>query len=498
MAILRSRGPLLGVLLMQTVLTLGLANSAPADEAAHLYGGHRLLDHFAGGLPLDDDYDARLAGLPYLHPLLAAWIDGAGGLAAARALGLLCTLAATWLVHATAARLFEERAAFFAAALLGLSAPVLCAGNLATSTAPALALLAASLHCAVRSADRESASAAAPVLAFLAIATAYPSWLFVLPVAAAEAALAARQLGPRRAVRRGALFLLQTAVPTACVLFLTALYDGNSVLRGIAGALARDGEESAAQVAALAVDCTGAVLLLALVGAVLYTRGADPEHGRPTGVRALLGAALTGGALLTPLTALWRHSAESLETSSVFGLLLAAPAAGLLLARISHHGTRSAAAAVALLAATAGTAGWVSQQLFTRWPDTRPVMAYLQPQAGPAETILTGNAAVPRYYLYPAPAHTAVVSTSAAPPYRTPSGRPPTSADSWRQTVEDHRFTRIVLGGGFPDQDRRLAALLTPNGYRRTRTFPFHSTACSSVPFAFPETSGTFTVWERS
>ncbi|MEV6212848.1 glycosyltransferase family 39 protein [Kitasatospora sp. NPDC051914] len=483
---------------MQAVLTLGLANSAPEDEAAHLYGGHRLLDHFSAGLPLNDDYDARLAGLPYLHPLLAAWIDGAGGLTAARALGLLCTLTATWLLHSTVARLLEERAAFFAAALLGLSAPVLCAGNLATPTAPALALLAASFHCSVRSADRESASAAAPVLAFLAIALAYQSWLFALPLAAAEAALAARLLGPRRAVRRGALFLVQTAVPTAGVLFLTALYDGNSVLRGIAGTLTRSGDESAAQIAARAVDCAGAVLLLALVGTVLYARGADPGHGRSPAVRALLGAALTGGPFLALLTALWRHSAESLETSSAFGLLLAAPAAGLLLARTSQRGARSAAAAVALLAATAATAGWVSQQLFTRWPDTRPVMAYLQPQTGPAETILTDTAAVPRYYLYPAPAHTAVISTAAVPPPPAPDGQPPTSADSCRQAIEDHRFTRIVLGGGSPDQDRRLAALLAPNGYRPTRTFPFRNTAYSTVPFAFPRATGTFTVWERT
>ncbi|MFD9123986.1 hypothetical protein [Kitasatospora sp. NPDC059571] len=495
---LRTRAPLLGVLLLQAVLTVGLARSAQSAEAASLYGGHRLLDDLFADRPLDDNYDAYFPGLPYLYPVAAAWIDGGGGLAAARALSLACALAATWLVHATAARLGDERCAFFAAALFGLSAPALCSGDLATPDAPALLMLAAALFCAVRSADRESASTPAPVFAFLAVVLAYPAWLFVLPVAAAETALAAPLLGVRRALRRGALFLLWTAVPVTGVLFLTGWYDRSSILSGIAGALGRGGGQSAAEVAAWAVDCTGAVTLLGLLGAVRYARTADPVHGRPDATRTALAAVLAAGALLAPLAALWHRSAGSLETRGAFGLLFAALPAGLLLGRLTRHRTRSALLAVGLLATAAATAGWVSQELVAGHPDARALTAYLRPDADPPAAILAENAVLPRYYLYPDPVHAAVVSTSYMLPYTTAAGRRLTGPAAYRQAIEDRRFTRIVFDyRESPEQNRRLAALLAPNGYRLARTFPFHDTAYSAVPFDFPSTDGAFAVWER-
>jgi hypothetical protein len=157
--------------------------------------------------------------------------------------------------------------------------------------------------------------------------------------------------------------------------------------------------------------------------------------------------------------------------------------------------------AVAALAFAATTAAWVSQQLFARWPDTRPVMAYLRPAAaaGTGQRILAETAVLPRYYLYPDAAHAEVLSTSAALPYTTAAGRQLTGEAAFRQAIADRRFDRIVLDSTrSPERSRRLTALLAPNGYRLVRTFAFRDTAYSSVPFHFPRTRGHVTVWQRS
>ncbi|GAA4996838.1 glycosyltransferase family 39 protein [Kitasatospora paranensis] len=518
MTVLRSRAPLLGVLLLQAVLTLALSNSARPDEATYLYGGHRLLDDFLDHRPLDDNYDTYFGGLPYLYPVIAAGIDGLGGLAAVRALSLLCMLTATWLVGATARRLFDERAGFFAAAVFGLSAPVLFTGNLATFDAASAALIAAALCCAVQPGDGApgpaggpdgdgGAATRAPVLAFFAVALKYATWAFVLPVIAVEAVLTAADSGRREALRRAALFLLWVAAPALGVLFLTAWYTGNGILKGILGAAGdAGGGQTTAQITAWSVDCAGVVLLLAAAGAVLHALTDDPVHRRSKPVRTALGAVLCAGALIAPLTALWLRSAASLAADCGLGLVLAAPMAGWLLARLSHGRARSAVLAVATLALAATSAAWVSQQLFARWPDSRPVMAYLRPAAdtggtgsGTGQRILAETAALPRYYLYPDAARAEILSTSAALPYTTTTGRRLTGEAAFRQAIADRRFDRIVLDSTrSPEQSRRLTALLAPNGYRLVRTFAFRDTAYSSVPFHFPRTRGHVTVWQRS
>lgn len=513
MTVLRSRAPLLGVLLLQAVLTLALGTSAHTDEATYLYGGHRLLENFLDHRPLDDNYDASFPGLPYLYPVAAAAVDGLGGLPLVRALSLLCTLTATWLVGATARRLFDDRAGFFAAAVFGLSAPVLFTGNLATFDAPAVVLLTAALHCAVQQdAGRPDGAAApdtdggaatrAPVLAFLAVALKYAAWAFVLPVVAVEAVLTTAAAGRREAARRAALFLLWVAVPALGVLFLTAWYTGNGILQGILGGVGEpDGPRTTSQITAWSVDCSGIVLLLAATGAVVHARADDPLHDRTAAVRTALGAVLAGSALIAPLTAMWLRSATSLAADCGLGLVLAAPMAGWLLARLSHRRAWSAALAVAVLAGAAGTAAWVSQELFARWPDTRPVMAYLRPATGtgPAQHILAETAALPRYYLYPDAVRADVLDTTGALAYTTARGQRLTGEAAYREAIADRHFDRIVLDcTRFPERSRRLTALLAPNGYRLVRTFPFHDTTYSSVPFAFPQVSGQVTVWQRS
>ncbi len=128
--------PLAAVLLLQAVMGLRLRNSAFQDEALYLYYGHLTLDSWLNGGELFGNPAAWFTGAPQLYPVVAALLDGVGGLQLARLFSTLCMLGATVAVYWTANTLFGRpvrvRVGTLAALVFAVSGPVLVLSHFAT------------------------------------------------------------------------------------------------------------------------------------------------------------------------------------------------------------------------------------------------------------------------------------------------------------------------------------------------------------------------------
>src|SRR5690349_13722154 len=145
--------PLLAILLLQTIVSLSLRNSAFQDEALYLYAGRQIFNQLLGGPRATEPYAQYFSGTPYLYPVIAGALDALGGLEAARLFSLGCMLWTTVAVYLVARRLFDHDSALLGAALFAVQGPVLFLGRLATYDAMCLALLALAAVLALRAAD---------------------------------------------------------------------------------------------------------------------------------------------------------------------------------------------------------------------------------------------------------------------------------------------------------------------------------------------------------
>ena len=398
-----SRGVLLLIMVLQALLTLRMSNSAYEDEGLYLYVGHLEIRHFLHGAALQGDYPSYFSGAPVLYPVLGALADSIGGLAAARALSLLEMLAVTGLIYAMSRRLFNERVGLCAAGLYAVTEPALFLGNLATYDATALLLLTLATWLVVRLADhaRPFYLLAAPVLA-LAVATKYATLLFVPSVVGLAGLAAAPRLGRRALVTSAAL-----GTVTVGLLAGAAYLAGPDYLTGFRFTTL-DRFEGAASVGSLVWDVaqwTGVPFLIAVVGAVAYAVRPFTEPGErlaPAGSRprrALLGGLMAGSALLAPIEQIRIHTETSLFKHVGFGLMIAAPIAGLGLARIIGDHFRRAQIGIAIWGASLAVGMTSADNLFQAWPNSTVFSADLARYIRPDGRYLVEVDEVPIYYL---------------------------------------------------------------------------------------------------
>ena len=183
--------PLLGVLALQTVISVVLlrSNTAFTDEALYLWAGHLEWAHWLHGAPLPngtgltEPFQTYFSGAPQIYPPIGAVANSLGGIFAARVLGLLFMLGATFMLYLVAAKLFDRTVAVSAAALWAIGEPTL---RLAFATFDPLAMFFASLAVwliaqAGSRKRRGELVAAAAVTAALSCVTAYSNTVF-LPV----------------------------------------------------------------------------------------------------------------------------------------------------------------------------------------------------------------------------------------------------------------------------------------------------------------------------
>jgi hypothetical protein len=397
-----SRAVLVLIMVLQALLTLRMSNTAFQDEGLYLYVGHLEIRHLLHGAALQGDYPSYFSGAPVLYPVLGALADSIGGLAAARALSLLEMLAVTGLIYAMSRRLFNERVALCAAVVYAVTEPALFLGHLATYDATSLFLLTLASWLVVRFAGRARPLylLAAPVLV-LAVATKYATLLFV-PSVIGLAGLAAPRLGRKAVITCAAL-----GAATVALLIGAAYLAGPDYLTGFKfTTLDRfEGTTSTGSLLWDVAQWTGIPLLLAVVGAVGYAMRPFIEPGErlaPSGGRlrrALLGGLMAGSALLAPIEQIRIHTETSLFKHVGFGLMLAAPIAGVGLARIIGDHFRRAQIGIAIWGASLAIGMTTANTQFNGWSNSTAFIADLARYVHPGDRYLVEVDEVPIYYL---------------------------------------------------------------------------------------------------
>ena len=398
-----SRAVLLAILAVQAVLSLRMHNTAFEDEALYLSAGHQELAHLVYGVPLPNDYASFFSGSPVLYPILGALADTWGGLAAARHVSLLTMLAATGLLYSLTRRLFNERIGLCAAVIFSVTESAIFLGNFATYDAPALCLLALAAWIVVRTSSfRWPVYLLAAPVAALAVGTKYAALLFVPSIVALAAAAAWPQRGRRALIPAAAL-----AIATGGLLAGALHLAGPDYLIAVKSTTTARAHGTT-PVMTLLKDCLlwGALpFALAVTGTVAYAlrpTNEPGEHIAPAGGRlrrVTLGVVLTGTALLAPADQMHLHTATSFQKHIGFGLLFAAPMAGVGLARIIGDHFRRAQVGVAIWGLALMLGMVQANDIFHSWADSRPLVAELSRYLQPHAHYLVEAAEVPTYYL---------------------------------------------------------------------------------------------------
>ncbi|NGN66809.1 phospholipid carrier-dependent glycosyltransferase [Streptomyces sp. A7024] len=479
-ATLVGRGLLLCILAVQAVLSLRLKGTAFQDEALYIGAGHHELANLRDGTPLPVDFAGYFSGHPKLYPVLAALVDDRFGLTGVRLVSLGCMLAATALLYATAHRLFNARAALGAAALFSVVQSTVFLGNFATYDALAIFLLALAFWLVVRT-DRAHPLAvllaAFPIA--LACAVKYASGLYV-PTLLAAAALTAFPHRVPRGLARGLLLGAGTAG------LLAAGYMLSGPLGGISGTTTNraHGGDDALKMLQHSASWGGLLFLAALGGTLAYTARARMGEmpwvggGEPGAARRFtLGMVLTGTALLAPAYQIHLQTEVSLFKHVGFGLLFAAPMAGLGLVRLIGPHFRHPQLGIILYVLTL-TFGMVQAHQQYSFADSTQVNAYLRTIVDRKGQYLVEEQEVPAYYLRDVTAWTQWQNTYTFS-YKSRAGKQLDGPEAYAAAVRDAHFDAIVLHGGVtPETNAAVRKALRGNDrYRLGGVFPFTTSA---------------------
>ena len=393
--------PLAAVLSIQTGLSLSLvwSNTVFGDEATYLTAGRLEWAHWLHGSPLpgtgqgnfgfSGSFQSYFSGAPQIYPPLGALASYAGGLAAARILGMLFMLGASILLYLTATRLTDRRAALFAVGLWAVCGSVLRLA-FATYDPMAIFLICAGTWTAVESGYRrrrgELICLSAACLALGAV-TAY-SYAIFIPAAIAVAALSWTSLSGFRQALTFAAWL----AGATCTLLVAAVV----VLQIWAGILSttlarQSGNSGILSVARTSWEITGLITVLAVVGVVAALRGWE----RPVGTVLL--ALCTAMAFTVPLEQAHLDTGTSLDKHLALGAWFAAISAGYGLARLVGElrlkGLVAAACAAAAIVLPAMN-GWISAfNVYHLWPDAVPLVQAMRPLVARSQ----GNLLVVQY-----------------------------------------------------------------------------------------------------
>jgi Dolichyl-phosphate-mannose-protein mannosyltransferase len=394
--------PLFTVLAVQAALCVRLAwsNTAFQDEALYLWAGHLEWSHWLYGAPIPA-FQNYFSGAPVVYPPLGALADSYGGLVSARMLSLFFMLAATSLLYGTTRRIFDRRAAFFAAALFAGLGATQFLGAFATYDAMTIALLALASWLGVQAAATSwrgwwfSLVLAGAVLA-LANATKYASGLFDPVVLAVTMACVWRRRGVGVAVAAGAAMLMTLAA----LIGLGLKIGGSDYWQAIASTtLTRAGDNVPAYgILYASAEWVGGIALLAVIGAIAVFA---KRFRRP--VRALAFVLVTA-VFLAPAEQAHIHTITSLFKHVGFGAWFGCIIAGFALASlvtavpaVKAKGAIRVGIAAAVLGAVAGAAMGGSH--FSSWPNSTSFTARLEALAKKYQGPVLEDNNVAEYYI---------------------------------------------------------------------------------------------------
>ncbi|MFJ4948750.1 glycosyltransferase family 39 protein [Streptomyces sp. NPDC088760] len=488
-----SRAVLLFVLAVQAVLSLRLSNTAFQDEALYLSAGHAELQHLLNGTPLPVNYAAYFSGSPQLYPVLAAVVDDRFGLAGARTLSLAFMLGTTALLYSFTRRLFNERAALGGAALFAVVQSTVVMGYFATYDAAAVFLLALATWIVVRT-DRAPVAAvllAAPV-AVLAVGVKYASALY-LPTIVVLALLTGWPHKGGKAFLRMLLLALGIGALLAAGMYSTDL------LAGVRQTTTdRDhGSDSAAFLLQRSAEWSGLMFLTAVGGALSYVRRSRMNEsplaqrlGSPGWRRrALLGLVLCGTALLAPAYQVHLGTVVSLFKHVGFGLLFAAPMAGVGVTRLIGAHFRYPQLGIMLWTATLCLGISQADWRFGVWPDSAKMIRVIDSHVDRTGHYMASTPEVPVYYLRGKTSQRQWQGAFAME-YTDKKGRQHSGDAGYRAALRDGEYDLVVLDGlTNPRVDTVVADALKGNAHYRL---------LADLPFRNSSGTGHYRIWVKT
>ncbi|MEU6596931.1 glycosyltransferase family 39 protein [Streptomyces flaveolus] len=488
-----SRAVLLFVLAVQAVLSLRLSNTAFQDEALYLAAGHAELRHLLHGTPLPIDYGAYFSGSPQLYPVLAAVVDDRFGLTGARVLSLAFMLGTTALLYSFTRRLFNERAALAGAALFAVVQSTVVMGYFATYDAAAVFLLALATWIVVRT-DRAPVAAvllAAPV-AVLAVGVKYAAALY-LPTIVVLALLTG---WPHKG---GKAFLRMLLLALGIGALLAAGMYGTDLLAGVRQTTTnRDhGSDTAAFLLQRSAQWGGLMFLTAVGGALSYVRRSRMNEspvaqrlGNPGWRwRALLGLVLCGTALLAPAYQVHLGTVVSLFKHVGFGLLFAAPMAGVGVTRLIGAHFRYPQLGIMLWTATLCLGIQQADWRFGVWPDSSKMIQVIDSHVDRKGHYLASTPEVPVYYLRDRTSHRQWQGVFALE-YTDRKGTYHKGDAAYRAALRDGEFDLIVLDGlTNPRVDTVVADAVKGNPHYRL---------LADLPFRNSSGTGHYRIWVKT
>ena len=370
------RLPILLVLVVSAALSLRLQNTAYVAEAHAITVGHDYLVSWFGGAPAVDHW-GNFSGVPVLYPVLAAVLDGLGGLPLVRLFSLACMLATTVVLQSLIRRVTGSyRHGLLAACTFAFTAPTVFVGALATPDALCLLLLvvAARIGLTARSA---ASGVTAGVLLVVTVALNYPT-VIVVGALLVLALLVPSPTDGRSTLRRaqpGVVFALLGGVGAAVCLtiddgfrpaFVNALSPETPINPESPATLVGWMVLSLAWTIALAIGGTGAAMRSA--------RSADARSAALTPL--VVGLAL-------PLAQAGAGEGYRFHEQGAYAALFLAPASGRALVALSQRLFRLVPVVVILLLALVPAASR-SVSVYASWADVTPVLADVDahPQPG--------------------------------------------------------------------------------------------------------------------
>jgi hypothetical protein len=397
------RWPLLGILATQAALSVRLvpSNTTFRDEALYLWTGQLEWSHWLHGAQVPTYFPTFLSGAPVIYPPLAALANSFGGLAAARGLSLCFMLGATALLYSLTTRLFDRRAALFAAGLFAGIGSVEFLGAFATYDALALFLLAAATWLGMRAAYASLMTRYLLLVssgASLAVSNAakYAAALFDPVVIVLIALLVWQQRGRSQ----GILAAATTATTMAALIGGALSIGGARYWRGIEfTTLGRErGTVPIPGILFVSGEWIGVIALLAVIGAVSLTvTGRGPTKALAWSLAAAVFLAPAEQARIHVITSLFKHVAYG----AWFGCVVAGYGLGALALAVPVAKVKAAlgvSTATVVMAAVPGA--FLAYRHFAGWPRATPLIAAIRAELpsvrGP---VLLEDSWVLEYYL---------------------------------------------------------------------------------------------------
>ena len=482
------RGILIGILLVQALLSLRNNNTAFEDEALYLYSGHLELAHLLNHQPIDN-FAAYFSGAPVLYPVIGAIADQLGGVFAARLLSLAFMLGATGLVYLTGRRLFGVRSALCGAGLFGTTASAIFMGGFATYDAPSVFLLTLAAWIVVRGAVSSWPYYVLAVLPMiLAVGTKYASLLFV-PTVVVLACISAL---PYHGVRWSLLRPVALTALIASMAYGALKLAGPTYVHGIEQTTTNRAQGgTSTQTMLTEIAKWGApVFVAACVGGFYYVFRYRPDVDSRLRLgkwgRAALTALLLGTALLAPMNQLRLHTDVALQKHIGFGLAFAAPLAGYGLIRLvgSHLGRIQLGIGVGVVAFAFGMSQ--SHIMFRGWANSDQMVSTLKQYQQPNAHYLVEVDEVPIYYLRgDLAAEPDQFTSTFAFLYLDWQGQWLTGNQAYETAVEQGYFQVVVINGATtPDVDQSvLKGLHSPISPYRLAKWINEPTAYGNVAY---------------